>query len=334
MRLHGKKRKHDFDEDKDEDLPPGPSCIEEFLAWPSEFKENATEEEKHRILHLLMNRIWTIGDYSGAASEMEALGRPLKELVQHCGWHGLLPDDYLRHCRVCDCGREPLNVLTALAQKEAAHNMCVFSNLLYHMEPVAYAYLQRRIAEIPEHAHPDDRADKFEEIEKWIRINRDWIYDKDRKVPCSSHHKECPVSPLMDPTVDYNNDNDEFHVRPTVVVTGGVTCNAWSRQNQKRSRYSHDSELPHASFMHERVVRAKQLLEDVVFVECVVGYDKENKFHLPLAETHHSIGTGINPKQRGDAHRISCFLFFHSRTAYVKQKYYTCAWTPNKVFQR
>ena len=76
-------------------------------------------------------------------------------------------------------------------------------------------------------------------------------------------------------------DDDAESMRPTSVHFGGVVCNAWSRQSATRERFVHQSEEAHNAWIGRRRALARMQLEDIVFVECVVGYDVEETFVKP-----------------------------------------------------
>ena len=51
------------------------------------------------------------------------------------------------------------------------------------------------------------------------------------------------------------------------VCIAGVTCTGWS-QRGKRREFSDPSERQHAIFVAERLKRAEDLVDDIVFIEC------------------------------------------------------------------
>ena len=117
-------------------------------------------------------------------------------------------------------------------------------------------------------------------------------FDINLKVPCKSHGKMCPMMGSEDSedsdTDGHGSDrlsDSDRRTTPLSMTLAGVTCNAWSRENQSKSRFSHPSEEAHNCFIVKRIVLAELEEEDMVFIECVDGYEVLQKVVQPL-QTH------------------------------------------------
>lgn len=95
--------------------------------------------------------------------------------------------------------------------------------------------------------------------------------------------------------------------RPLLVACAGVTCDGWSTAGSRR-RFSHGSELCHAVFVAERKARARQGVEDLVFVECTPQYPADVKLQDPLSDTHRVVWIRTGPECLGyPVHRMRLF---------------------------
>ena len=68
------------------------------------------------------------------------------------------------------------------------------------------------------------------------------------------------------------------------VCIAGVTCTGWS-QCGKRREFSDPSERQHAIFVAERLKRAEDLVDDIVFIECASTYKADEKLRA-LRSSH------------------------------------------------
>ena len=81
------------------------------------------------------------------------------------------------------------------------------------------------------------------------------------------------------------------------VCIAGVTCTGWS-QAGKRREFSDTSERQHAIFVAERLKRAEDLVDDIVFIECASTYKADEKLRA-LRSSHIILILRYGPERMG-----------------------------------
>ena len=81
------------------------------------------------------------------------------------------------------------------------------------------------------------------------------------------------------------------------VCIAGVTCTGWSQWG-KRREFSDPSERQHAIFLAERLKRAEDLVDDIVFIECASTYKADEKLRA-LRSSHIILILRYGPERMG-----------------------------------
>jgi hypothetical protein len=177
-----------------ETLSPGPSSVQGLFAWPEDLAAALAGDPGRRaqLLSLVSKGVEVYSDYSGYASEKEALT---------VGWEGLrrgwdLKDDFVR-CpfsfrRACDIGLCPQTVLCSMSKNGG--DFCVFENVLERLVPVANQWVQQALP-MPT-ASREQAMSAYTTIQQWLIDNRSWILPGDYMQYCMVHETECFVHPL------------------------------------------------------------------------------------------------------------------------------------------
>ena len=188
-----------------------PLTTRELFRWPQRIAAALNEPAAVCRLHsLLLGKIVVASDYSGYASEHEALSTTLRALADLHGWH--FEEHPFVYKRVCDIGKVPQHVLTTLSQTHFGGRMCVFSDVVQHCVPTAVDYLRASLP--PEDCSQEEAEQAYTTILEWLLENRAWIFPVDGKQKCLVHkHGPCFVSPMA-----------------------GWMMNAEALQNRKRKR--------------------------------------------------------------------------------------------------
>ena len=167
-----------------------------LFQWPQRVADALSDPEAACRLHsLLLGKIVVASDYSGYASEIEALTCGFRSLSERHGWQfAEMPFIFKR---VCDIASVPQKALKALSEQSFNGKMCVFEDVVEHCHPNAVAYL--RAAVPPEDCTQAEAEDAYAHILEWLL---QWIFPVDGKQRCLVHGAQksksagCCVSPM------------------------------------------------------------------------------------------------------------------------------------------
>ena len=302
--------------------------VRDMFRWPQNVAQAFSVDAASRLHSMLVSKVVVASDYSGYGSEIEALSCTLRELQKQCHWN--FAEFPFIFKRVCDIGPVPQKVLTALSLTCHQGRMCVFEDVVDHCHPNAAEYLRASVP--PEGCSQQEAENAHSEILQWLLRNRSWALADDVKQRCLVHKKQCSVCPMaswiansqvmlakkrkhaeamlegdshsqssneklarvLSPSTDEDLSCCKPGLdRPWSISFAGVTCDGWSSMGSQQ-RFGHMSELPHAVWLVERLVRGERCAEDVGFVECTSRYPAAAK-HAPLQGSHRLLHFTCNP---------------------------------------
>lgn len=303
-----------------EHLNPAPSTPDELWDWPTALGLGCagTVSECRRLMdNIVHGKVIDYGDYSGAEYTSEGLSVGSIGLARKLGVPSEVFQESITHVRSCDIGVLQKTILLEASQTLRLSESCVFSDLLDKLPAVGRAYLIE--AKPDKNASPSDKELAYKGIEKWLYSNRSWLYTLDAKSTCFVHGEEtCYAHPLGKSKVSetpiwapFGSEPKQLNrteqaikyvdsrtgLRPLMMNTGTVSCVGWSSVGNKE-KFGDESELPHAVWLIERIVRAEQGVEDCFFLECTEGYPVQVKLAL-LNKTHVVIFLRVGSENMG-----------------------------------
>lgn len=291
------------------DHPSGPASAEELFEWPLWMArglagmEGDLEVTLRLHANLLSTLVWTT-DYSGIDCVREGAELGLRGLTELHGWswEGATPMMFLRSC---DIGEVQTGALCRFAELVDNNRSCHFRDLADRLPELAQEFL---VAAAPDPKAPlAQRKAANQHISQWLRSNRAWLFPEDAVCACAIHKQDCPVlPPLLSasqwPQAAANSFMADLQARPMDelkgmirINTAGVTCVGWSQEGLSAGM-GHESEVPHAIWLCERIEAFARQQEDIVFVECTPRYPAQERLIAAFGEEAVVISVKTGPE--------------------------------------
>ena len=150
------------------------------------------------------------------------------------------------------------------------------------------------------------KGEIYDEIEEYMKENLSWIFGVDQTSPCLVHDRCCPAHPLMATMYPEGATDSSLRgafvtkvaVRPLSINIAGISCLPWTAEGAQQGDMS-DEQLPFVTWLLERKARAKQLLEDLFFLECTPRFPIQRKVADELRDTHLVLWLHTGPEMLG-----------------------------------
>ena len=211
----------------------------------------------------------------------------------------------------CDNAVLPSGILQHIATTQDGGEICVFFDILDRLPVPAR---QRIEASLPEDsASAADKKEAFTEVKAYLDEHSVWCFHPLATSRCVVHHqRQCPAHPVA--TKLYCNDADKYPEalppptpsqiagRSLCVSVAGVSCLPWTAEGSGDGDQS-PCEIPHQTWLLERREKAKQLFEDIFFVERTPRYPIGRKVAEALQDTHLVPWVKTGPEMCGLPHK-------------------------------
>jgi hypothetical protein len=300
------------------ELPGGPCSQADWANWPLDLMRNLTcrgvgfdEERILRVSTLLSGPgMCVYTDYSGFECPREALRLGLAGLEKLHNFS--FGDRPIRFARSCDNAVLPSGVLQHLLQHVATTQdrgeSCVFFDILDRLPEPARQRIEASLPEVS--ASATDKKEAPMEVKAYLAEAEHsvWCFHPLATSRCVAHQRQCPTRPVA--TKLYCNGADKYPEalppptpsqvagRPLCVNVAGVSCLPWTAGGSGDGDQS-PCEIPHQTWLLERREKAKQLLEDIFFVECTPRYPIGRKVAEVLQDTHLALWVKTGPEMCG-----------------------------------
>ena len=256
------------------------------------------------------------GDFSGFEATYDAMEKGLAGLEEVLAPNGRFVRSPLKYCRSSDKGILQLRVLKGRTQH---HDACLFGNLFERVPDLERRFIEASIGDPDDNDVPEikrlikHRAN--EEIDNFIKSNREKLFPRDAVAPCRTHNRLCPVIPRRENSTSASssgahaasssgsrgtkrNCNDECCDDES--YDDGFNENACDDEKLERKHRTHPLNistsgvpcLPYSSaggrqgaahqshpvdtaWRQERVAVGRRAEEDLAFIECVPSYPIE-----------------------------------------------------------
>lgn len=247
-------------------------------------------------------------DYSGFECPREALRLGLAGLEK---LHNLsFGDRPIHFARSCDNAVLPSGVLQHIATTQDRGESCVFFDILDRLPEPARLPIEASLPE--DSASATDKKEAFMEVKAYLAEHSAWCFHPLATSRCVVHQRQCSTHPVA--TKLYGNGADKYPEalppptpsqvagRPLCVNVAGVSCLPWTAEGSGDGDQS-SCEIPHQTWLLERREKAKQLLEDIFFVECTPRYPIGRKVAEVLQDTHLVLWVKTGPEMCGWPHK-------------------------------
>ena len=294
---------------------PGPGTVRDVFRWPSIVMSSLFQDPARecRLKSWMMMGIGVYSDYSGIASEIEALRCVWEDMRARAGWGGVqFP---WKFHRVCDISPSCIHVLKQISLQQFSGQMCVFKDLRLSMAPHSQKWMHAKLKELntTEEATPREARDRamatYDDLSKHLLRNGKSTWPLDRKRECEVHPgSSCPIHPSSRTYEEKNDDAwDTLHPDPMYIHFAGVTCDGWSTIGSQE-RFAHGSEATHSCYLGERKQFGDAGVEHIAFVECTPNHPVLEKISTPLAGSHKTVFVTVGPEHLGyPVHRKRVF---------------------------
>ena len=136
--------------------------------------------------------------------------------------------------------------------------ICVLGDMLERLPSTAQSTIAKMKPK--EHWRREEKHEAYQDIRCYLMENCQWCHPPEAKLICLVHGYECPCFPLSKRALPSSDDepstSDLQPRRHLQVDAAGITCKSCSCAGLQ-TRESHESELPHAIWLSERVALAE-----------------------------------------------------------------------------
>ena len=220
------------------------------------------------------------GDYSGFDGPREMMTQVYRAFQHRQSSSMCLKDAVFRFTRSCDNAVLPQSALIWIAEELDNSESCVLKDVMASLTRDAQDHIENMVPHRQKTFAAMSKEEKNEVSESYKNVQQ-WLVDHRGtafgfgdciRSPCLIHDEDCLVQ------VAVKEEDDSSCLR---LSWDGTTCIGWFSVGEG-ARYSHQSEMVHATWMAQRIRLSELALEDGFFQECTRMYPAAVKLEEPL----------------------------------------------------